>query len=123
MKIMKIIGIVIIFFLSTPVFAFDKWDRTDYALLAVSTLTMGIDWRQTRRIAEQPERYYETNPIIGRHPSLDRVDQYFAISWIIKAGIAYILPSQWRKVWLGGIIGVETGCVFRNTNIGLGISW
>jgi hypothetical protein len=123
MKVIKIGVVIMMMFLVVPAFAFDKWDKTDMSLLAVGTVAQIIDWRQTRRIAEQPDRFHEVNPALGRHPSTDRVDMYFAASLVIKAGIAHVLPSKWRKVWLGTMAVGSIGLVAHNANIGLGISW
>lgn len=115
--------IIVLILISTPVGAFDKWDRTDYTLLAMSTAVMAIDWRQTRRIAEEPKRFYEMNPILPRHPDHNQVDLYFAASWLIKVGIAHVLPSDYRKIWLGAMAVGTLGIVIHNNNIGLGLRW
>jgi len=122
-EIIKMIIIIIILFISTPAIAFDKWDKTDIILLSASTVALAIDWRQTRRIAEQPDRFFEINPILGRHPSLSQVDMYFMVSLIVNVGVAHILPSKWRKIFLGAMTMWEVGFVTHNNNIGLGISW
>jgi hypothetical protein len=115
--------IITLILINTPAQAFDTWDRTDYALLGTMTVVQVIDWRQTRRISEQPERYHEINPVIGRNPDRGSVDLYFAASWLLKVGIAHVLPSQWRKVWLGGMVVGSLGLVVHNNNIGLGVRW
>ncbi len=122
---MNIFGFVftLIILFGAPASAVDKWDRTDCILLGTMVAAEIIDWRQTRRIAEQPDRYWEINPLIGRHPSQDRVDQYFLISAVVKVGIAHVLPSQWRKIWLGIMAAGSVGCVLYNNSIGLGVQW
>lgn len=118
------IGAILALLLFTaPAMAVDAWDRTDYTLLGTMTAVQVVDWRQTRRILEQPDRYHEVNPILGRNPDRGSVDLYFAVSWLLKAGIAHVLPSQWRKVWLGGMAVGSLGLVIHNNNIGLGVRW
>ena len=39
-----------------------------------------IDWGQTLYIADNPKIYSEINPIIGAHPTRERVNQYFLMS-------------------------------------------
>lgn len=38
------------------------------------------DWWQTIQIAKNPERYGERNPVLGEHPSVEKVNLYFAAS-------------------------------------------
>ncbi len=115
--------VIAMLLISTPVGAFDDWDRTDYALLGTSTALMVVDWRQTHQIAAHPRKFHEINPIIGRHPSHADVDIYFATSWLVKAGIAHVLPSAYRKAWLGAITGGSLAMVIHNNSIGLGVRW
>jgi len=119
----KIILILIFLFLCNPAFAFEDWDKMDYTLLGTSTVLQVMDWRQTRYFVNYPEKYYEINPILGKHPSSSEVDLYFAGSFILKLGIAYILPSKWRKIWLGGLTILSGACVINNHSIGINIRW
>ena len=102
----------------------EDWDKVDYALLGVSTIAQGIDWRQTRQAMGRTDViYFETNPILGSRPSKDSVDLYFAISFATKVGVAYLLPSDLRKVWLGGWTVMNGYNVDKNRSHGLSISW
>jgi len=123
MKRTLIITCLVLLLIASPAAAYDDWDRTDYALLAASTALQVIDWRQTLRIADNPGRYYEGNPLLPRHPDRGQVDRYFVGSFLIRAGVAYVLPSRWRKVWLGAMTAGSLGMVIHNDSIGLGISW
>lgn len=115
--------VITIILLSSPAMAFDQWDRTDYTLLATMTAAQVVDWRQTRRISEAPATFHEINPLIGRHPDPGRVDMYFAASWLLKIGVAHVLPSDYRKLWLSGMIGMSLGLVVHNDSIGIGARW
>ncbi len=104
-------------------FAFDQWDRSDKILLISSLIATVIDWRQTNYIAGHPERYGECNPILGRHPSQDKVHLYFAAATASSVLIAYVLPAKYRKIWLSGQLLLSLSCVVNNVGVGIGIRW
>ena len=90
-------------------------------LLASSTLLLLVDWGQTRDIARRPEEYHETNPLLGEHPSMKKVDTYFA-SWILGNFMATkLLQGKWRKAWQHAINVVQVGAVANNYKIGLNV--
>ena len=122
---MRLIAITVLFIISvsTPSRAFDTWDRTEKGLLIASTVAMVVDWRQTVYIANHPGRYWECNPILGRHPSEREVNLYFVGAVIGKIIVAHILPSKWRKIWLTGMMVVSVGCVGNNLRAGIGMKW
>jgi hypothetical protein len=41
----------------------------------------------------QPDRYYETNPIMGRHPSDREINTYFSVTGIGTILIAHLFPE------------------------------
>lgn len=96
----------------------DPWTKKDTAYHAASTILMAIDWRQTKYIAND-DRYYEINPILGKYPSQNEVDLYFAVSWMAKTGIAYVLPAKWRRGWQISMISISAICVGHNYSIGI----
>ena len=121
---MKTIAIILIL-LFIPVMgnAADKWDNTDIGLAASALALRTMDWRQSREIAENPLIFREINPMLGDHPSTGQVDAYFAVSALAQIGIAHVLPSKWRKIWLSCWIGMSGATVYRNNAVGLGIKW
>ena len=87
-----------------------------------------VDWGQTLDIADNPDRYHEINPIIGRHPSRGRVNMYMGASALLHPLVTYMLPEEAeilgfefnpRWVWLGGTIATSGACVINNQSIGL----
>ena len=46
----------------------------DYGLAIGSTALILADWSQALRIAHNPCRWYERNPLLGRHPSEGRLN-------------------------------------------------
>lgn len=57
----------------------EQWSDFDKKLFMASELAMVADWATTRYGAKHnfPNGTYETNIVLGRYPSTDRVDLYF----------------------------------------------
>ena len=81
---------------------------------AVFTGMAIVDWGQTRDIARGPARFTETNPILGRHPTLRQVDTLVPLGICIHALIAWALPQKYRRYWQYVWIGIETQAVHSN---------
>lgn len=77
------------------------------------------DWQQTRRIAARPDKWVETNPILGPNPSQARINQYFTGTLIAHWGITYALPPDWRKPFQDGSIALEAMVVHKNYQLGI----
>jgi hypothetical protein len=112
---------VLLMLFSTSCFAGD-WTTADTARQATFTGLAVIDWAQTRYIAKHPE-FYETNAVLGPHPSTGRVDLYFPVAIVGHAAISYILPPSWRQGWQYVWIGVETQKTTHNHSIGIKMSF
>ena len=102
---------------------FTPFSWYDYALETTFIGVTSMDWSQTQQIAAHPQEYYETNFILGRHPSLNTVNIYFPSAMALHALVAYALPKPWREVWQTMWIGVETYTVYTNASIGLRIKF
>lgn len=100
-----------------------NWTKEDTFYQAASTVLQVADWGQARYISEHPEKYYEINPILGEHPSIEEVNIYFAGSIIGKTLISYLLPPKLRRIWQVGNIGASTYLVIRNNGIGIKIKF
>ena len=116
-----IILVAILSFLvfAQPSQAADKWTKEDIAWQVGYTALHVIDWGQTRYIARHPWKYDELNPILGKHPSVSKVDKYFAITLVGHTVISHFLPRKYRRIWQHVSVGVEAGVVVRNYNAGI----
>lgn len=115
-RIIGIIGIILV--LVTPIHAGD-WTREDtYRELTFQGLLV-VDYLQTRTIVRNPDKYFEYNPIIGKHPNQKNVDIYMVSCAIIHPVVSYYLPPKYRKVWQYVTIGIEAGAVGNNLRIGV----
>ena len=97
------------------------WTRQDTIRHASFTALMAIDYAQTMRIADNPDRWHEHNPIMGDHPSSRYVTLYFIGSYAVSTAIAALLPAPYREWWQYSAITVEAACVGNNYTIGLGV--
>ncbi|CAB4134760.1 hypothetical protein UFOVP274_58 [uncultured Caudovirales phage] len=108
----------------------EEWTDQEKAALVVSSALLVMDWNQTRRIATEKipretwhgrefARWEERNPIIGTHPSIGRVNNYFAAALIGNYLIADALDN--RMYWLVGVGLLEFAVVLSNKRVG--VSW
>jgi hypothetical protein len=128
-----------------------QWERMDTYLLSGALGLMAIDWGQTRDLstryhdtyatpacadpstrtiplagscpATRVYDHYEINPLLPAHPTNSQVDQYFAIAMIGTAGLSYVLPTRYRRPFLGAVIVLESLVVLHNHSLGLRISF
>lgn len=100
----------------------ERWDKQDKALFVASQALLVADWSQTRKIAKNPSEYREYNIILGKHPSVDKVDAYFLSTMTLNYVLAAAFP-EYRKDQFKVLIGVETLVVHRNTTIGLSVGF
>lgn len=96
------------------------WTADDTKRALADTALTAADWAQTRGIVAEPDEYYETSPILGRSPSMKRVDTHFPVMMIVKPVIAWLLPpGDVREMFQYIAIGVELGAVTHNASIGV----
>ena len=103
-----------------------EWTKTDTAFQTASILTLAADWNQTRQIAKNPKLYYEdgvAEVVLGRHPSVNGVNWYFAGSMILNTAIARMLPNPYRRMFQTGTIIYEAYWINHNYGIGIGVKF
>lgn len=106
-----------------------EWDAADKALFAGFSVARVADMAQTLQIARRPEKispgttYYETNPLMGKHPSTGTVVAYFALSHALVWLVADQLAPKTRKAFLVGTIIISAGYVKRNAEIGISVKF
>jgi len=88
-------------------------------LLCISLLV--VDWLQTRFIADHPERFTESNLILGEHPSLRAVDIYFACCVAATMVLAWLLPYWWAIGAGVALAALEAFVTVRNYRHGIRI--
>ena len=121
---MKIFILLIFGLMPSLSYASDPWSPQDIALESIYVALHVVDWGQTRDIANQPDEYYEAyNPILGKHPSKDKVDLWFVSTTITHILITNYLPSKCRPYFQGVTIGMAGTLVLINMSIGLKIAF
>jgi hypothetical protein len=99
-----------------------SWETTDTLMLSGVAAVVVLDWGQTRNLTHQPreKEYFEkTNFTLPAHPTTAQVDRSFALGLAATAGLAYVLPQDYRRWFLGVALVVETTTVVHNHQIGL----
>lgn len=99
----------------------DEWTQADSKRQAVYLTLHLMDFAQTRHIAANPDKFYETNNYLGRHPSAGQVNRYFLSTAILQGSIAYALPATARKAFQYLSIGHDLGFVAHNFSIGISL--
>jgi len=102
---------------------FQPWSGQDVVLQTAVTVTSAVDWGQTRDAAEQPDVYYESNPVIGGHPSTEEVDIYSVSSIALKALVTWFLDPEYRPWWQSFCIGISASNIMINNGNGLRINF
>jgi hypothetical protein len=97
------------------------WSKVDTALQITYSALHVIDWGQTLDIAKHPKDWSETNPILGKHPSISKVNSYFAATLVGHAVVSYLLPKPYRRIWQCMWIGIEAGYVTHNYSVGINV--
>jgi hypothetical protein len=117
--------LILILFVALSACAGTPWQWTKgNTMLAVADLTLtGLDWSQTRYIVAHPDKYYETNKILGKHPSAGQVNAYFPCYFAAKTIVSLALPNPYRLFFQGAMIGQDAYYVLHNANIGIGMKW
>jgi len=117
----RLISCMFVLLMVTPAYA-GSWSKEDTARQATFLILETADWLQTKEIARNP-KYTEINPILGKCPTQNSVDLYFASCAVAHTAIAYCLPSKYRKWWQYVFIGIQAGCVGHNINAGVSINF
>lgn len=129
MRTLLIIALILAF--SLPATA-GNWTKEDTVYQAAFVTTALADWGQTLYISKNPDRFYETNRLLGEHPSTADVNTYFPLAILAHTGVAIVLPSKMkildyefnpRRIWQAVWIGVESFYVARNASIGVKIDF
>jgi len=119
MKKLFILLVLLLFLIPTEGTTGDKWTTQDKVLEAIWLGLHTFDYLQTSYIITHPDRYWEVNPLLGRHPSHTEVTAYFIIGSLLHIWIVDAVPQEHRKFLQGLAIVVSGTCVFHNFSIGI----
>ncbi len=99
----------------------DAWTGMDEAFEVAFVAVAYVDWRQTRAFTQKQywDGYYEANPILGKHPSPTTINQTFFCGIVGHYVVARMLPKKWRNVFQYVTLGLESGAVGHNFQVGI----
>ena len=69
--------------------------ENDKKAIVLSTVLQGVDMLQTLEIANN-DNYYETNPILGKHPNEFHVITYFVARAYTLSELTKMTPKKYR---------------------------
>jgi hypothetical protein len=92
----------------------------EWWFLALSESLIAVDVMQSADMSRHPERnFYETNPLLGGHPSTERLWLMGAIGGLSAGCVWYALPSRARWIVPALLTIAESVTIVRNTRMGL----
>jgi hypothetical protein len=100
-------------------YSFGSWNQETTARELCFLFSLSTDWKQTLEISKNPDKYSETNPILGDHPDESKVHTYFATCALIHAFVAYMLPPEYSKIWQVTWIGIQSSVTDSNKDNGI----
>ena len=110
-----------VWFGDTPAFRSDKVGLR-WNLMVLHLAVRSADWAQTTQIARNPDRYYEMNPLLGKHPSTGRVNTHFILGMTTEVLVTAFWPEEHETALLvlqALALALSAGLVVHNSNIGL----
>ena len=79
------------------------WDKTDKVLAGYFLAGHAADAYTTEKFLDYPDRFYEKNPVLGKHPRDEEVVIYFAVTALVVLWIAHLYPEL--RPWILGAYG------------------
>ena len=121
--------ILLIFLFVTPANANDlqkyykePLTNTDKKGIVIFNMLQGIDMLQTLEIANN-DKYYEKNPILGKHPNEFHVVSYFIARGFAHYHVTKMIPQKYRNIWHGYNIIYNYDVIRDNHAIGIRINF
>jgi hypothetical protein len=96
--------------------------EVDKANIVLFNVLQGIDMLQTLEIANN-DAYYETNPILGKHPSETAVVTYFITRGFAHYHVTKMIPQKYRRFWHGYNVIYNYDVIRDNHELGIRINF
>lgn len=90
-----------------------RWTGEEKALAGFFVLAHVMDGYTTERCQDHPERFYEVNPLLGKHPEDSEIALYFSVTGVGALVLAHLYPEL-RVPLLGGYGALNFGCTVYN---------
>jgi len=82
-----------------------------------------LDMMQTIEIVQHDDLYYETNPILGKHPQQHEVITYFMLRGYAHYRVTQWLPEKFRMPWLTISVLPQIPILEHNHNLGIRVTF
>ncbi len=114
--------VLVLLTLSSPAFSAENGDRREWKISDTLVETffatlVYVDWKQTIEFTQNPHKYpdcYETNPLLGKHPSRSKINTVIGGSLLAHIVIARSLSQPYRGWWQFLWIGIEADVIHTN---------
>ncbi len=118
-RVLAVFGLVVpLTLVAVDVAKASDWTDADTARQVAVTTVLVLDAAQTRDIKNYSTTW-ETNPMLGKHPSDSRVRNYFVGAALGHYAVSRALPAGWpRQAWQYGWIAIEVVQVVKNKRAG-----
>jgi len=114
--VQTVIGLVLAYLLSGCSYMkgrLNSWDMSDTVMEAGYMAVTTADIYQTSRI-DFDSGFTESNPLMGRHPSMALIGTALAVDLVVHAAISLVLPDKLRTWWITLTTGARVLIVGRN---------
>ena len=118
----KLLFTLILILLSSTAISEELSKSEKIGELAFQTVNF-IDMMQTLEIVQHSDLYYETNPILGKHPQQHEVITYFMIRGAGHYHMTKWLPKKFRPAWLTITFLPQIPIIEHTHNLGIRIGW
>jgi len=123
----KLILIFLLTFTSASAIDLQKYYKEDLtevdkANIVLFNVLQGIDMLQTLEIANN-DKYYETNKILGKHPSEAEVVTYFIARGLVHYQATRMIPQRYRNLFHGYNVVYNYNVIRDNHQLGIRIDF
>ena len=123
----KLILIFLLTFTSASAIDLQKYYKEDLtevdkANIVLFNVMQGIDMLQTLEIANN-DKYYETNKILGKHPSEAEVVTYFIARGLVHYQATRMIPQRYRNLFHGYNVVYNYNVIRDNHQLGIRIDF
>lgn len=94
------------------------WTEADANRQRLVLGTLYVDYKQTKDIKNH-KGMYETNPLLGRHPSDVRIRNYFLLAGVGHTALVYNMRPDMRRKVQYATIALQLAVILHNKQIGL----
>jgi hypothetical protein len=123
----KLILVFLLTFTSASAIDLQKYYKEDLtevdkANIVLFNVLQGIDMLQTLEIANN-DKYYEKNPILGKHPSEAEVVTYFIARGFVHYQATRMIPQRYRNLFHGYNVVYNYNVIRDNHQLGIRIDF